>query len=164
MSSKLSVEDVLSQLEKRETFHREREAFHSQQEASHREERALHAAELEKVLQSLEAFRTAASTAVDLARPPAAKPVSDEEELPPPGRLQISRLLRSVILSPALPEPFGASAVAAEANRRIRDRLSPVDRRTASDVLRRMLAEGTIRLAREGKAFHEALYTRSPRR
>jgi len=164
MSSKLSVEDVLSQLEKREAFHREREAFHAQQEALHREE-------LEKVLQSLEAFRTAAATAVDLARlarPAAAKPISDEsveeELLPPPGRLQISQLLRSVILSPALPEPFGASAVAAEANRRIQGRLPPVDRRTASDVLRRMLAEGVIRLAREGKAFHEALYTRSARR
>jgi hypothetical protein len=97
---------------------------------------------------------------VDLTRPAAAKPVADEQELPPPGRLQISRLLRSVILSPALPEPFGASAVAEEANRRLRDRLPPIDRRTASDVLRRMLAEGAIRLAREGKAFHEALYTR----
>jgi hypothetical protein len=160
MSSKLSVEDVLSQLEKRAAFHREREAFHSQQEAGHREERTLHAVELEKVLQSLESFRTVAATAVDLTRPAAAKPIADEQELPPPGRLQISRLLRSVILSPALPEPFGASAVAAEANRRIRDRLPPIDRRTASDVLRRMLAEGAIRLAREGKAFHEALYTR----
>ncbi len=164
MSSKLSVEDVLSQLEQRAAFHRERESFHSQQEASHREERTLHAEELEKILQSLEAFRAVAANAVDLAQPTAAKPVSNEEELPPPGRLQISRLLRSVILSPSLPEPFGASAVAAEANRRIRDRIPPVDRRTASDVLRRMLAEGAIRLAREGKAFHEALYTRSPRR
>jgi hypothetical protein len=153
MSSKLSVEDVLSQLEKRAAFHREQEALHRE--------------ELEKVLQSLEAFRTVAANAVDLAdlaQPAAAKSVSREEELPPPGRLQISRLLRSVILSPSLAEPFGASVVATEANRRIRDRLSPVDRRTASDVLRRMLAEGAIRLAREGKAFHEALYTRSPRR
>ncbi len=61
---------------------------------------------------------------------------------------------------PRPPEPFGASAVAVEANRRIRDHLPPIDRRTASDVLHRMLAEGAIRLAREGKAFHEALYTR----
>ncbi len=159
MSSKLSVEEVLSQLEQRAAFHREREAFHSQQEARHKEERTLHADELEKVLQSLEAFRAAAATAVDFSRS-AAAPISDVETLPPAGRLQISRLLRSVILSPALPEPFGASAVAAEANRRIRDRLPPVDRRTASDVLRRMLAERAIRLARKGKAFHEALYTR----
>ena len=153
MSSKLSVDDVLSQLEKRAAFHREQEELHRE--------------ELEKVLQSLEAFRAVAANAVDLAhlaQPAAMKPVADEEELPPPGRLQISHLLRRVILSPALPEPFGASAVAAEANRRIRDRLPPVDRRTASDVLRRMLAEGAIRLAREGKAFHEALYTRVPRR
>lgn len=165
MSSKLSVEEVLSQLELRAAFHREREAFHSQQEARHREERALHAAELEKVLQSLEAFRTAAATAVDLARAVAKSIPIEEETLPPPGRLMVGRLLRKIVQSPSLAEPFGATAVAAEANRRFADRLpGPVDRRTASDVLRRMLAEGAIRLVREGKAFHEALYTRSPRR
>lgn len=36
--------------------------------------------------------------------------------------------------------------------------------RRASDVLRRMLAEGEIQIAREGKAFHEALYVRRPKR
>jgi len=61
MSPKLSVEEVLAQLEQHAVFHREREAFHS------REERALHAAELEKILENLEAFRTVAATAVDLA-------------------------------------------------------------------------------------------------
>jgi len=54
--------------------------------------------------------------------------------------------------------------VAAEANRRIRNRLPPVDRCTVSDILRRMLAEGAIRLTREGRVFHEALYTRKDRR
>ena len=167
MSSKMSVEEVLSELEQRATFHREREAFHAQEEVRHREERALHAAELEKVLQSLEAFRAAAATAVDLART-AAKPVPAkpaEEPLPPPGRLIVGKLLRRVALSPSLAEPFGPSAVAAEANRRYAGRLPrPVDIRTASDVLRRMLGEGEIRLARKGKAFHEALYTRGSRR
>jgi hypothetical protein len=168
-SSKMSVEEVLSELEQRADFHREREAFHAQEEVRHREERALHAAELEKVMQSLETFRTAAATAVDLARtaakPVPAQPVQAEEPLPPRGRLMIGKLLRRVALSPSLAEPFGPSALAAEANRRYAGRLPrPVDIRTASDVLRRMLAEGEIRLARKGKAHHEALYIRSPRR
>lgn len=164
MSSKMSVEEVLSELEQRATFHREREAFHAREEVRHREERALHAAELEKVLQSLETFRTAATSAVDLART-AAKPVPAAEELPPEGRLRVGKLLRRVALSPALTEPFGPTAVAAEVNRRYAGRLpAPVDIRTASDVLRRMLADGELRLARKGKAFHEALYTRTARR
>ena len=54
--------------------------------------------------------------------------------------------------------------MAAEANRRFADHISsPIDVRTASDVLRRLLAEGEIRLVREGKPFHEALYARRSR-
>jgi hypothetical protein len=67
MSTRLSIEEMLSQLEKREAFHREQEAFHAEQEAfhgqqqvHHREQRAVHAAELEKVRESLATFRTAA--------------------------------------------------------------------------------------------------------
>lgn len=166
MSSKLSVEEVLANLEQRAAFHREQEALHAEQEAHHREQRALHAAELATVLQNLEAFRTAAATAVELARPVAAKAAkATEQELPPSGRLMVGRLLRRIALSPSLAEPFGPSAVAAEANRRFADRLpSPVGTRTASDVLRRMLANGELQLASRGKAFHEATYTRRPRR
>lgn len=165
MSSKLSVDEVLANLEQRAAFHREQEALHAEREIHHAEQRALHAAELGKVLQSLESFRAAAA-AVDLARPPEREPVpaaADEEKLPPPGRLSVSRLLRRTV--ERLEEPFGATALAEEANRRFAAHLEkPVGPRTASDVLRRMLAEGEIRLAREGKAFHEALYSRKPRR
>jgi len=168
MSSKLSVEEVLSNLEERAAFHRSQKALHAQQEAHHREQCAHHAAELEKVLQSLEAFRSVAATAVDLAQPlpspPEPAPSAAEEPLPPPGRFMVSRLLRRVIESPSLPEPFGAAAVAAEANRRFKDRLpGPVSSRTASDVLRRMLAEGAIRLAQKGTARREGLYRRRSR-
>ncbi len=163
MSLKISVEDVLSNLEQRATFHREQEAMHAQQEVHHREQRALHAAEMEKVLQSLEAFRAVAVPAVDLARPlpPPPVPAATEADLPLPGRLMVGRLLRLAVDSPGLEEPFGPTAVAAEANRRFPDRLrQPVGPRTASDLLRRLLAEGEIELVREGKAFHEAMYRR----
>jgi len=165
MTSSLSVEEVLSNLEQRAAFHRDQETLHAQQEVHHREQRALHAAELEKVLGSLEAFRSVAAAAVDLARPvaetstPLATP---EENLPAPGRLMVGRLLRLVVQSPFLAEPFGPAAVAAEVNRRFADRLSsPVSPRTASDLLRRMLAEGAVDIAQKGKAVHEALYRRT---
>jgi hypothetical protein len=166
MSSKLSVEEVLANLEQRAVFHRDQEAFHGQQEAHHRDQRAFHAAELEKVQQSLESFRTVASAAMGLVQPVAVKAAAavQEEKLPPAGRLMVGRLLRIVVWSPSLAEPFGPTAVAAEANRRFADRLSrPIGPRTASDVLRRMLAEGALELIRKGKASHEALYTRRSR-
>jgi len=166
MSSRRSVEEVLSNLEARAVFLREREAFHAQQEAHHREQRAALAAEREKVQQNLEAFRTAIASTADLALPPAPASVPStlgEAKLPLPGRLMVSRLLRLVVESPGLEEPFGPTAVAAEVNRRFPDRLpEPVGTRTASDVLRRMLAEGELELVRPGKASHAALYTRRP--
>lgn len=163
MSSKLSVEEVLANLEQRAVFHREQEALHAQKEAHHREEREQHAAALAKVLHSLEAFRTVAAAAVDLAQPVAAQSgrvsKAEEENLPEPGRLMVGRLIHRVVV--AMDGPFGATAVAAEVTRRFADRLrEPVGPRTASDVLRRLLAEGEIRLVRKGKAFHEAMYTR----
>lgn len=167
MSSKLSVEEVLAHLEQRATALREKEAFHAQQEVHHREQRALCVAELEKVLQNLEAFRTVSATAVDLVRPLAASARAraaekEEAELPPPGRLMVGRLIETVVASPSFPEPFGPTAVAEEINRRFRKRLrEEVGSRTASDVLRRMLACGEIELVRKGKAFHEALYRRA---
>lgn len=170
MSSKLSVEEVLANLEERAAWLREQEAMHAQQEAYHREQRALHAAELETVQENLEAFRAVASAAVGLARPVAAPeqppaPPLETIEPPPPGRLQVSRMLRLVVQSPSLAEPFGASAVAAEANRRFAEHLPhPIGERTASDVLRRMLAEGELQLARKGRPSYEALYIRRRRR
>lgn len=165
MGLKISVEEVLANLEQRAVFHREQEALHAQKVAQHQAEQALHAAELEKVLRSLEAFRAAAPAAVDLAQPvpipadPAAQIA--EADLPPPGRLMVSRLIRLAVERPGLTEPFGATAVAAETNRRFAARLrEPVQTRTASDVLRRMLDEGRLQSARKGKAVHEALYVR----
>jgi len=163
MSSKLSVAEVLSNLESRAAFHREREAFHGEQEEQHRQERVRHAAELEKVLHNLEAFRTVSSTAVELVQQavPTSKQAEPQVDLPASGKAMTSRFLRAVIESRPEGEPFGASLVTAEVNRRFGDRLKrPADTRAASDVLRRMNNEGRIRLVRPGKAFSEALYAR----
>ena len=166
MESAISIGDVLSRLEERAGFHREQEALHAQQEAHHREQRSFHAGEREKLEQNLEAFRSAAAAAVDLAgslptvRPaePAAIP---EQDLPSPGRLMAGRLVKIVVQGRAAGEPFGPRDVAEEANRRFADRLpQPIGSRAASDVLRRLLAEGRIERVRPGKASHEALYVK----
>jgi hypothetical protein len=169
MSSKLSIEEMLAHLEKREKHHREQEAFHAEQEvfheqqqAHHREQRAVHAAELEKVRENLATFRAAAATAADLVgpvEPPAPPPAAPK--LPRPGRKFVSGLLQMAVASAELQEPFGPAAVAAEANRRFRAHLKkPVGPRTASDVLRRLAREGELQLVRKGKAHIEALYKR----
>jgi len=90
-------------------------------------------------------------------------PAPDAVELPPANRWMVGRLVKLALESPDLQEPFGPAAVAAETNRRFAGRLSkPVGPRTASDVLRRMLAEGQIQLVRKGTAKREALYKRKP--
>ena len=163
MAPRLSVEEVLASLASRaafhreqETFHRDQEAHHAQQEVHHREQRALHVAALEKVLQDLEVFRAVAtSAAAEIV------PQPEEAELPSEGRKMVGRLVKLTVNSPSLPEPFGPAAVAEETSRRFADRLSqPVGGRTASDVLRRMLAEGQIERVRSGRGKREALYKR----
>jgi len=170
MSAKLSVEDVLANLEARAVFHRDREAFHAEQEVHHREQRALHAAELARVQESLASFRAAAPTALEIARErvgPAPESAPDPavleaiEDLTASGRTPGSRRIRRVVAQWEGQEPFGPSDIAAEVNRRYRGQLRrPIDTRAASNVLRRMHAEGRIALVRPGKAFHEALYQR----
>lgn len=166
MGSKLSVEEVLARLEARaalhreqEAFHRDQEAFHAQQVVHHREQQALHGSELEKAVHDLEVFRTVAGSAMSEL-----VPVAEVVELPPSNRWMVGRLVKLAVESPDLQEPFGPAAVAAETSRRFAGRLrKPVSPRTASDVLRRMLAEGEIQLFREGTAKREALYKRRPR-
>ena len=165
MSSKLSVSQVVSNLEARLAFHRQQEAFHAQQEAHHREQRAVHAAETEKVQARLETFRSAAESLEDLAEAPipGQKPKAQEPDFGP-GQPKATKVIRAVVESHGEGERFGANGIAAEVNQRHRDKLdAPVDGRTVSVVLRRMRSERKIHLVRPGKAHYEALYSRGPR-
>ncbi len=160
MSSRMSVDELLSHLEQRAVLLREQEGVHARQEAHHREQRALFAAELEKVTLSLAALREVTAAAKGLVQPLGGRPAS-AERLPPPDRLMVSRLLKLVVEGPGLQEPFNPDSLAAEANRRFADRLKrPIGSRTASDALRRLLAEGEVRLVRQGKGSRQALYAR----
>ena len=159
----LTLETMVSRLEAQIAFHREREAFHGAQETVHREQRAVHAAELEALTTNLETLKTAAATAVKLvSRPGAALPPPESVTDFDVGRKPSLRLmvLRVVESRPA-GEVFGTAAITAEVNRRYQNRLRrPMKEKVISITLRRMLDTGALRLVREGRPHHEALYAR----
>ncbi|HEX9945833.1 MAG TPA: hypothetical protein VGG03_27820 [Thermoanaerobaculia bacterium] len=170
MSTSLSIAEVLAKLEARIAFHQEQAAFHAQQEVHHREQNAFHLAELEKVRQHFEAFQATALPAADLAGeatapPPPAEPAEVEDDREFIGkRIVVSRLVARAV-DRLEDETFGAARVAAEVNRRYRDKLrKPVDSRTVSITLRRLRDAGRLRLVREGKAAHEGLYAKPDRK
>ena len=159
MSTNLSVAQILANLEKKLAFHRDQETLHAEQEAFHREQRAVHGAEIEKVAQHLEAFKAVALPAAELATPPAPPPLPEEPDLG--AKPLISRLVTRVVSSRPVDEAFGASHIAAEVNRRYPTKLRrPVNPRTVSVTLRRLRDTGQIHEIREGKAHHEAIYTK----
>jgi len=162
MSKALSVAQMLDHLEARIAHLRERRAFHAEQEAHHREQLALHDAELQKVLERFEAFKTAAEAAAEVALPPPPAAAPAEGPIPTFGsRPRVSSLVARVVGSQPSGEPFGARSIAAEVNRRYKEVLKkPVRSGTVSVVLRRLLTARRIQQVRPGKAVHEALYSR----
>jgi phosphoribosylcarboxyaminoimidazole (NCAIR) mutase len=168
VSSELSVAQILANLEAQMALHKEREAYHAEQEVYHREQRAVHAAEHETVAKHYEAFKATAGGAAEIAArvaasAPAPPPQKEETRQPalPAGRSLPSRLVARLIAELPADETFTASRIAAEVNRRFRRELpKPIDSRLASTALRRLLAEGEIRLVEKGTAHREALYSR----
>jgi hypothetical protein len=58
-------------------------------------------------------------------------------------------------------EPFVPSRIAVEVNRRYsRELREPIDSRLASTALRRLMAQGRVRLVAKGTAHREAVYAR----
>lgn len=89
---------------------------------------------------------------------PEAPPAEDAPPLRPVDR---ARLVAQVVEELPEGEVFGPSRLAEEANRRYGRQLGkPVDARMASGILRRLLAEGTVRLVQKGGSHREALYGR----
>jgi hypothetical protein len=167
MSTAFSVAEVLDKLEKRIAFHREQADFHAQQEVHHRERSAFHVAELERVTKHFEAFKATALTAADLAGeatapPPPVKEEAEDDREFVGKRIQASKLVARVVDRMADGATFGAAQVAAETNRRYRDKLRrPIDARAVSITLRRLRDAGRLRLVRKGKSNHEGLYVKA---
>jgi hypothetical protein len=170
MSTAYSVAQVLEKLEKRIAFHREQADHHAQREIHHREQNAHHLAELKRVTEHFEAFKATALTAAELAAEaavpplPVQQPVDDDRDLV--GKeIQASKLVARVVDRMPEDATFGAKQVAAETNRRYRDKLSRrLDARDVSVTLRRLRDAGRLREVREGRSNYEALYTKASRR
>jgi hypothetical protein len=165
MNTNVSIAQVLSELEAQLAHHESQEAFHAQQEVFHREQRGLHAEGLVRVRERYEVFKAGVSAAgeifADLPQPapPAPPPVESEPDHGP--RPTVAKLIQRLVSGKAADETFTPSSVAEELNRRFAAKMRrSFDSRGVSVYLRRLLAEGSLRLVRKGGAANEAAYTR----
>jgi hypothetical protein len=159
MSMKLSLEEILRNLEQQVAFHREQATLHAQQEELHRSQRVIHEAELERASRHLESLKAVAVPASEFAAPVAPAKVPGDSDVGPNPTL--TALIARILESRPADEPFGARAMTAEINRRFRQALGrDADNRSVASALRRMHQQGRIRLVREGAAVREGLYTK----
>jgi hypothetical protein len=164
LSSDLSVAQVLANLERQVAFYKEKVAYHTEQEAFHREQRAVNAAELETVSKHYEAFKATAEGAAAVAARTVAPPPKQQPAAPPVPvtPLRPHKLVARLVAELPQGEVLTASKVAAEVNRRYRSELKkPIDRPLASVCLRRMAADGRVRLVKKGTAHIQAVYSKS---
>ncbi len=161
MNPNLSIAQVLTDLEAQIAHHEERETFHTGQETLHRTQRELHTGELARVRERFESFKAAAQAAGEEVLRGGRRPSPEDADANQPSTL--SKLVARLILQKGAAEPFSATALAQEINGRHAKRLrNPARPRSVSVALRRLLAEGRVHLIEEGRAFHEAVYTRGP--
>ncbi|HKH44278.1 MAG TPA: hypothetical protein VKM72_06415 [Thermoanaerobaculia bacterium] len=168
MSRQLSIERVLTELKARIEHHRSQEAFHAEQEVFHEKEKVRHAEELKMVEAHFETFQAAAEAVTGLVSPPQEREEEKEEKkiddsIPPGKGAVLSRLVARVVAAKDPTEPFGASDITHEIQTRFGSRLKrKVDVRTVAAKLRRMAKSGLIHQTREGRSFHESMYSRLP--
>ena len=162
MNPNLSISQVLAEMEAQIARHESQEAFHAQQEVFHREQRALHAEALGKVRERYETFKAAVSAAGEVVQGvPPAPPPRVEKEIDTRRRGAKIEMVARIVASKGAEETFTPEGVARELNQRFADKLSrPVDIRTVSVCLRRLLANGRVRLIKKGGAYHPAVYGR----
>lgn len=166
MTTTVPMEGIVARLEEQIAHHRERESFHAERVAYHGEQQALHAAELSTLTATLEAFKTSAAKAAELAgrtvvAPPLPEATAAPSSLDIGRKPSLTRMVQRVIESRPPNEPFGTNVITAEIHHRYGDRLRrPVKPKLVSIALRRLAAAGQIRTLREGRPHHEALYAR----
>lgn len=162
MSAKLSVEEILRHLEARMAYHKQKEEHHTAQEVFHGEQRALHAREHEAIARHYAEFKATAGTAVEIAVRTGMAPKATVRDLPPGQPVVRSRLVARVVAEMPKGELFSPSTLTAEVNRLFHEALrEPADPRLVSAALRRLAANGTIRLVEKGTAHREARYTKA---
>lgn len=169
MSLKLSVGEMLDNLERKIALHREQAALHAREEELHRGQRVLHEAELETATKYYEALKAAAVPAAEMALPPSVEPAApttaeeSEDDAQAGLHLRLNDFIARILESRSGSEPFGPTAMTEEINRRFRSRLDKeADVRSVSAALRRMSKKNQVHLVREGRAYSEALYAKGP--
>lgn len=166
MALNLSIGQMLAKLEAKVAHHREKKAFHAEQEILHRDQAASHAAALETALAHLEAFKTASLCAGELLEKDEglANPAAEaEEEINLRGKRALSQMVAKVIEGKAPTAAFGATTVTQEIEDRWGAKLRRrPDSRSVAAALRRWAAAGSLHQVREGRAYHESLYRKTP--
>lgn len=160
MSSKLSIAEVLVDLEAQIAELEKMDAFHAEKEEFHRRQRADCASRLAKIRKKHETFQAAASEVAEVVRdrPPAAL---EDRGVP----ATVSKLAAQLVSAKRQDERFTASDLAAEINRRFPKSLrQPAAPRPVAMALRRLAGQGEIREVEKGKPFHEAVYVKNIRR
>jgi hypothetical protein len=153
----MTIDEVMTQLERQVAFHREQAQQHARQEAYSREQKDFHAQQADEAERHLEAFRGISLPALKRASAPfPGRPVQDLG--PRPG---LSRLVEAVVKDLDPLQPFGLSRVLAELERRfgggLRKRPQP---RHVSMALQRLAEKRAIHRVRRGRPYWEALYVR----
>jgi hypothetical protein len=141
------------------------QAFHAQQEEHHREQRSVHAAEVEKLSSSLDVFKVAATTAVELAQrdvPQRAAPQPPAPSQDVGRRPSLTKMVKRILEIRPAGDVFGTKAIAREINRHYGSKLGGrVDIKQVAIILRRLQQSGRLRQVREGRPHHETLYTKA---
>lgn len=163
MRSSRTISEIVASLESQLAFYREKEELHARHEAFHREQRTLYGTEREKIERNLEAFGTAAASALELTEKNLGGPAGDEggADLGSASNPRLGKMVELVIAGKGRDERFGPVGLSADVNRRFSNRLRrPVDARQVSVVLRRMHRLRRIFLVRKGRPHWEALYSK----
>src|SRR5882672_7096771 len=115
MIPRLSIAQVLADLESQIATHEERETFHTGLEAFHRSQRELHEGDLARLRQRYEGFKAAAQAAgEEVGRGAGLRPAPEDFE--ESQRSTLSKLVASLILQKAADERFGPTVLAQEIN------------------------------------------------
>ena len=162
MSRQLSIERVLAELKGRIEEHRRKAAYHAEQEAFHQKEKVRHTEELQTVMERFETFQAAADAVSELVARPREEKAADDS-IPAGKGAVLSKLVERVVAAKGPIEPFGAADITREIRERFGARLGrKIDVRAVAAKLRRLTRARLIHQLREGRAYHEALYSLTP--
>ena len=162
MSRQLSIERVLAELKGRIEDHRRKAAYHAERETFHQKEKVRHTEELQTVMERFETFQAAADAVSELVSSPREEKAVDDS-IPAGKGAVLSKLVERVVAAKGPIEAFGAADITQEIRERYGARLGrKIDVRAVAAKLRRLTRAREIHQLREGRAYHEALYSLTP--